>query len=93
MLFGNASSGSGGGGGGGSGGGGGGVSEKTLKVLLEQLEAAKAQIIKQRCVGIYSTQTELRSSAVRKRPTDSTACMKVRATKLHSPSCHHPSAL
>lgn len=26
------------------------MSDKTLRVLLEQLEAAKAQIIKQRCV-------------------------------------------
>jgi hypothetical protein len=48
MIFGNGGSGAGGGAGGG--GGGGGVSVKTLRVLLEQLEAAKAQIIKQRCV-------------------------------------------
>ena len=43
MLFGN-------GGGGGAVVAKGGVSDKTLRVLLEQLEAAKAQIIKQRCV-------------------------------------------
>ena len=48
MIFGNGGSGAGGGAGGG--GGSGGVSVKTLRVLLEQLEAAKAQIIKQRCV-------------------------------------------